>query len=114
MEQKRIDVIRNVADRFLDFCKKTGSAKRIVRLHTARSYGDFRSVLVKVQQELATDVGEALVTFDEYVLDLAPEGGQHWRETRDLLLFRIYEKGGSWLSGKKEELEVPELGEEEE
>jgi len=108
MEQKRIEVLKQVADCFLEYCKKTGSAKRITQLHYARSYRDFRSVLLKVQQELTQASGESLVSFDQYVLDIAPEGGRYWNETRDLLLFRIYEKGGSWLSSKREELEIPE------
>ncbi|MHA1780448.1 MAG: type I-B CRISPR-associated protein Cas8b1/Cst1 [Candidatus Thorarchaeota archaeon] len=106
MDQKRINAIRDVADRFFEFCKKTGSAKRILQLHYARSYHEFRSILLKVQEQISTHEGQPLLTFDEYVLDLAPEGGRNWRETRDLLLFRIYEQGASWLSSKKEELEA--------
>jgi len=105
MDEKQIETIRRVADRYLEFSKETGSIKRITQLHWAKSYRDFRSALLRVQEELTRRKGESLLTFDEYVLDLAPEGGASWQETRDLLLFRIYEKGASWLSGKKSELE---------
>ena len=40
---------------------------------------------------------ELLFTFDEYTLDLFPEGNLTWRETQDLLLFRIYENLNEWL-----------------
>ncbi len=106
MEERRISTIKNVADQFLEFCKSTGSAKRILQLHYARSYRDFRSTLLKVQEAFVKKEGKPLLGFDEYVLDLAPEGGKTWQETRDLLLFRIYEKGASWLSTKKEELDI--------
>ncbi len=59
--------------------------------------------------------GEPLLTYDEYVLDLAPEGAEDWQETRDLLLFRIYEKGCDWLAGQSvgaEGAEVQETTEE--
>ncbi len=108
MEKKRIDTIRDLADRFLELCKETGSARPIVRLDTARTYGDFRSVLLKADRDAVKRSGKALLTFDEYVIDLAPEGGRDWREIRDLLLFRIYEQGAEWLRERAEEVAGPD------
>lgn len=105
MKKERIDVIKKVADRFLAHCQRKSSAKRIGQLNRARNYRTFRSVLLKIQQAMAMEDGESLVDFDQYVLDLAPEGGRYWRETRDLLLFRIYEQGASWLTTATEGLE---------
>ncbi|NWF94531.1 MAG: type I-B CRISPR-associated protein Cas8b1/Cst1 [Candidatus Thorarchaeota archaeon] len=105
MDDKRINTVRDVADRILAFSKKTGSARRIQQMHWARTYREFRSVLLKLQEEMVRKSGEPLVSYDEYVLDLAPEGGQEWQETRDLLLFRIYEMGCDWLASQPEAAE---------
>ena len=43
------------------------------------------------------DDNELLFTFDDYVVNLFPEGNLTWRETQDLLLFRIYENLHDWM-----------------
>ncbi|MHA1812439.1 MAG: type I-B CRISPR-associated protein Cas8b1/Cst1 [Candidatus Thorarchaeota archaeon] len=111
MTDKRINAIREIADRFLEHCKKEGSAKRILQLHYARSYRDFRSVLLRVSRAMVMREGEPLLSFDSFVLDIAPEGGRNWQEIRDLLLFRIYEQGASWLRNERIDLEPVEEAE---
>ncbi|RLI50481.1 MAG: type I-B CRISPR-associated protein Cas8b1/Cst1 [Candidatus Thorarchaeota archaeon] len=106
MSEKRIDVIREVADRILEFSKKSGSARRIREMWSAASYRDFRTALLKLHAAAAKRDGRGLLTYDEYTLDLSPEGGRTWRETRDLLMFRIFETGAPWLSGISED-DVP-------
>lgn len=100
MNKKRVDTIKEIADRILDFCQKKGSARRIRELHYARTYHQFRSILLKCQEEMVNTTGRPLLTLDQYLTDLAPEQSEGWREIRDLLLFRIYENGASWLSGQ--------------
>jgi CRISPR-associated protein Cst1 len=53
-----------------------------------------------------------LFTLEEYVEDLFPDGNLGWRETQDLLLFRIYENLHDWLVEQKQlakELAVEEI-----
>ncbi len=109
MSDNRIQAIKEVADRLLEYCQSVGDAKSIQRLQYASSYRDFRSALLRVQQGIVKKTGNPLLTFDEYTLDLAPEGGATWNETRDLLLFRILEKGASWIAGIKEEPEEEDV-----
>ncbi len=54
---------------------------------------------------------DPLFTFDDYVNYLFPEGNLTWRETQDLILFRMYEKLQPWIiqQGNQDELEIPEL-----
>ena len=40
---------------------------------------------------------DPLFTLEEFMEDLFPEGNLGWRETQDLLLFRIYENLHNWL-----------------
>ncbi len=108
MDKKRVNTLKEVADRILGFCQKKGSARRIQELHQARNYHAFRSVLLKLQQEMTSTSGTPLLTLEQYVTDLAPEGSDGWMEVRDLLLFRIYETGASWLSGQPAEEEEKE------
>ena len=53
-----------------------------------------------------------LFTTDEFLNDLFPEGALTWKETRDILLFRIYEKLSDYLHEKKEIIEETEENEE--
>jgi CRISPR-associated protein Cst1 len=43
---------------------------------------------------------DSLFTLEEFMEDLFPEGNLGWRETQDLLLFRIYENLHNWLVGQ--------------
>ncbi|MEM2142572.1 MAG: type I-B CRISPR-associated protein Cas8b1/Cst1 [Candidatus Thorarchaeota archaeon] len=113
MSRERIETIRRVADQLLEFAMDSGSARRIWEIDSARTYDAFRTALVKVQAEMAKKMGRPLLTFDEYTLDIAPEGGASWRETRDLILFRVYERGASWLANVPERPHLTEDQEEE-
>ena len=55
-----------------------------------------------------------LFTFDDYVNYLFPEGNLTWRETQDLILFRIYEKLQPWIlqQGNQDELKIQDPEEE--
>ena len=55
-----------------------------------------------------------LFSTDEFLSDLFPEGAQSWKETRDILLFRIYEDLADYLNNKKEEIKEVEEEEEKE
>jgi len=54
----------------------------------------------------------SLFTTDEFINDLFPDGALTWKETRDILLFRIYEKLSDYIKEKKEIIEEIEENEE--
>ena len=98
MDEKRIGVIKDVGDRLSNFIKDNDSRKTLSDLERASNYNNFRNILRKVLvKKIKSNDEELLFTFDEYTLDLFPEGNKTWRETQDLLLFRIYENLQKWL-----------------
>jgi CRISPR-associated protein Cst1 len=112
MDQKRIDTIRRVADEISELIKSSANAKkRLSQLEMAENYNGFRNVLLRfVKDQIAQRKDEPLFTFEEYVDQLFPDGALGWKETQDLILFRIYEKLHSWLiqQGVAEELKEEE------
>lgn len=98
MENKRIDVIKDVGDRLANYISVNDSFKTLTSLEHASNYNNFRNILRKILKNKINKGDEDLLfTFDEYVEYLFPEGNMTWRETQDLLLFRIYEKLHVWL-----------------
>lgn len=98
MDEKRIDVIKDVGDRLSKYIKDNDSSKTLSNLEQASNYNNFRNILRKIlKNKISLGDDELLFTFDEYVLHLFPEGNVTWRETQDLLLFRIYENLHDWL-----------------
>jgi len=112
MDQKRIDTIRRVADEISELIKSSANAKkRLSQLEMAENYNWFRNVLLRfVKDQIAQRKEQPLFTFEEYVDQLFPDGALGWKETQDLILFRIYEKLHSWLiqQGVAEELKEEE------
>ena len=98
MDEKRIEVIKDVGDRLSDYIKNNDSFKTLSNLEQASNYNNFRNILRKIlKNKINKGDKELLFTFDEYVNSLFPEGNMTWRETQDLLLFRIYENLHNWL-----------------
>jgi CRISPR-associated protein Cst1 len=98
MDEKRIGVIKDVGDRLSEYIKKNDSSKTLSSLEQASNYNNFRNILRKILKNKINNGDEDLLfTFDEYVIDLFPQGNKNWRETQDLLLFRIYENLHDWL-----------------
>lgn len=98
MDNKRIEVIKDVGDRLSTYIKDTDSIKTLNNLEQASNYNNFRNILRKIlKNKINNGEKELLFTFDEYVISLFPEGNMTWRETQDLLLFRIYENLHNWL-----------------
>ena len=116
MDKKRIDVIKDVGDRLSDYIKDNNSIKTLNNLEQASTYNHFRNILRKIlKNKINIGDDELLFTFDEYVVSLFPEGNKTWRETQDLLLFRIYENLHDWLIENQyvEEVTEDEMLEEE-
>lgn len=113
MDPKRVDTIRRVADDIAELVKTSANPKkRLSQLEMADNYGWFRNVLFRFMKEhLAAGNQEPLFTLEEYIDQLFPDGALGWKETQDLILFRLYEKLHSWFLAKGI---VAELKEEEE
>ncbi len=98
MDKKRIDVIKDVGDRLSNYIQNNDSIKTLNNLEQASNYNNFRNILRKIlKNKIKNGDNELLFTFDDYVISLFPEGNKTWRETQDLLLFRIYENLKDWL-----------------
>ncbi len=109
MDEKRINAIREFADRIADLIYHLGDVKRLFQLETVRDYAGFRNVLRFLAKD-AVRVGmkEPLVKFDEYVNLILPDGAVGWNEVRDLLLFRIYERLHDWFRSQISEIDEVE------
>ena len=115
MDEKRIEVIKTVGDRLSNYIKENDSSKTLSSLEHASNYNNFRNILRKIlKNKINNGDSELLFSFDEYVRDLFPDGNMTWRETQDLLLFRIYENLHEWLIENEyvEEITEDELLEE--
>lgn len=98
MDEKRLKTIKNLGDNLSEFIKENDSKKTLSNLEQASNYNSFRNILRKIiKMKIANQDTDLLFTFDEYVTYLFPEGNLTWRETQDLLLFRIYEVLNEWL-----------------
>ena len=101
MEEERLVAIRNLGDNLAEYIQTNDKKKVLTSLENASNYNSFRNILRKVIKDKISNQDEKLLfTFDEYVKYLFPEGNLTWRETQDLILFRIYEKLNSWLIEK--------------
>ena len=107
MDKKRIEIIKKVGDKLAEYIKETNSINRLGKLERAESYKEFRNQLrLIIKERIKQGEKEVLYTLEEYIEDLFPDY-KTWKETQDLLLFRIYEKNHNWLvkqERKEEEL----------
>ncbi|MCK9150527.1 type I-B CRISPR-associated protein Cas8b1/Cst1 [Methanobacterium alcaliphilum] len=119
MDKKRIDSIKKLGDEIAHYIESMDDMKMLNRLEMASDYRSFRNILrIIIKKRISNGIENPLFTFDDYVTYLFPEGNLTWRETQDLILFRIYEKLQPWIiqKGNQEEIEIqePEEVEEEE
>ena len=102
MKQTQLEKIKQVGDLIAETIRKSGRDRRLTQLELARSYTECRNILrYVIRDRIQQGAPEPLFSIDDYMeylfpasdnLDLTP-----WRETRDLLLFRIYERLHNWL-----------------
>lgn len=98
MDNKRVNAIRNLGDKLSKYIKNNNKRKVLSDLENAKNYNTFRNILRKIiKNKMANNDYDLLFTFDDYIVYLFPEGNLSWKETQDLLLFRIYENLNSWL-----------------
>jgi len=114
MSESRLAVIKRVGDAISDSIRQSGNTKRLFQMERAKVYAEFRNVLLRIIRDRLTQGQEGpLFSLDEYMMELFPETtGEFtdWKETRDLLLFRIYETLHDWIRSQK----LPEIEETEE
>ena len=101
MDESRLNAIKQVGDFIAESIRKSERDRRLRQLESAGSYSECRNILRFVIRDRIQQ-GEELPLFslDDYVEHLFPESPDQttfWRETRDLLVFRIYEKLHGWL-----------------
>jgi CRISPR-associated protein Cst1 len=120
MGGKRLDALKRVGDSLSEYIKDTENIKRLNQLEMASNFASFRNQLRFIEiDRIKRGYEDSLFSLDDFMEDLFPEGNLGWRETQDLLLFRIYENLHNWLvskddlksklvSDKEEEAELPE------
>lgn len=101
MNESRLNAIKQVGDAIADSIRKSERARRLRQLETAGNYGECRNVLrFVIRDRIQQGEQEPLFSIDDYIEHLFPASADQttfWRETRDLLVFRIYENLHGWL-----------------
>ena len=101
MDESRLNAIKQVGDSIAESIRKSERDRRLRQLESAASYGQCRNVLRFVIRDRIQQGEETpLFSIDDYIEHLFPASADQttfWRETRDLLVFRIYEKLHKWL-----------------
>ena len=112
MNEDRLATLKRVGDAIAGAIRQSGSTRRLGQLERAGSYRECRNILrFIIRDRIGQGQTVPLFSLDEYVEYLFPETGgefREWTETRDLLIFRIYETLHDWLR----ERELPEVEEE--
>ncbi len=102
MDEKRINAIKEFADRISELIRRLGDDRRLSQLERVEDYAGFRNVLRFLEKDgIKIGFEVPIVKFDEYVNLILPNGAIGWNEVRDLLLFRIYEVLHDWLVSRK-------------
>ena len=101
MNESRLNAIKQVGDCIAESIRKSERDRRLRQLESAGTYGECRNILRFVIRDRIQQGEEApLFSLDDYITCLFPESPDQttfWRETRDLLVFRIYETLHDWL-----------------
>ena len=114
---ERIQYIKELGDKIVEIMKQTNNKKRLYALERAKSYDELRMALLFLAKDSMKIKDAPIFQIEELSKNLFPdtEYGVPWKESRDFLLFRIYESGFDFLKQFiQEELEQEELEEEEE
>ena len=108
MNETRLLTLKRLGDAIAESIRLSGNTRRLRNLEIAKSYRELRNVLrFIIKDRIAQGLENPLFSLDEYVEHLFPETEgdfTEWSETRDLIVFRIYEVLHKWLMDKKEEI----------
>ncbi|MBC8521876.1 MAG: type I-B CRISPR-associated protein Cas8b1/Cst1 [Methanomicrobia archaeon] len=113
MNKQRIEAIKNLADKIAICIEEMRDKRRVNDIVSAKDLPTFRNQLRHIfrdWQKLGKE--EPMVTYDEYIATVIPGDYSGWREVRDLMVIRLYEKLHDMLSTEKED-EVELEGDEE-
>lgn len=97
MSEERLNIIKNLGEDLSKYIQENNDMKSLKNIERAKNYTQFRIVLKKIYKDVLEKNNQLLFTFDDYVNYLFPNGNLSWTETRDLLLFKIYEDSREWL-----------------
>jgi len=102
MELTQLEKIKQVGDLIAECIKKSKRIRRLRQLENATSYGECRNILrYIIRDRIDLRLPDPLFSIDDYTEHLFPATDNlyltPWRETRDLILFRIYETLHDWL-----------------
>ena len=102
MELTQLEKLKQVGDLIAKCVQKSGDDKRLKQLERAKSYSECRNILrYIIRERIEQGASEPLFSLDDYMEHLFPASDNlnltPWRETRDLILFRIYETLHDWL-----------------
>ena len=99
MDPDRIASLKRVGDDLAETIRSLPNGeRRLGQLERAATYASFRHALRRlIHDRLALKAPTPLFTLDEYVAHLFPDGALGWKETQDLLIFRLYEQLHTWL-----------------
>jgi CRISPR-associated protein Cst1 len=114
MDASRIEAIKRLGDEISELIKiSVNGKKRLGQIERATNYASFRNTLLRLMRDnVALKSENPLFTFDDYAKYLFPEGAMGWKETQDLLLFRLYENLHVWLVSEGLVIEETEESEE--
>lgn len=113
MNKQRIEAIKNLADKIAICIEETNNKRRVNDIVSAKDLPAFRNqlrLIFRDWQKLGKK--EPMVSYDEYIATVIPDDYSGWREVRDLMVIRLYEKLHDMLSTEKED-EVELEGDEE-
>lgn len=105
MKETKLDKIKKVGDCIAESIRLSESDKRLKQLERAKNYAEFRKILrYLIRDRIQRGAGEPLFSIDDYMEHLFPANDDFpatpWRETCDLLLFRVYEQLHNWLQAQ--------------
>ncbi|MBE6486644.1 MAG: type I-B CRISPR-associated protein Cas8b1/Cst1 [Methanosphaera stadtmanae] len=101
MSDNRIEAIRKLGDSLSEYIVKYDDKKVLTDIEQASTYGNFTNILRKIMKsKVEKGDKELLCTFDDFVNYICPDY-KVWKETRDLILFRLYENLSEWLIDNK-------------
>lgn len=112
MNENRLNIIKRVGDDIAESIQQSGKIRRLLQLERAGNYRELRNILrFIIKDRIYQRQPEPLFSLDEYTEYLFPEASgefTEWTETRDIIVFRIYETLHNWLTQR----ELPEIEEE--
>jgi len=94
MSPKRIEMIKDFADKLIASIERSGKKKLIIELSYVRKAWEFRNLLLKELRRDFTQHNDLLFTFEQYLGLFEDDDGAglaDWGLTRDLLMIRLFQ-----------------------